>query len=148
MPSRHGVPLIYRWHKLCNKDLLSKRHEACDQTSITSTCTSTCGSKAEGGGADITTAFHYLLDTPKLTIFRLSTRVFQVNHYRKICAQTYLFPLSFSKASSNPQRLLVGRRHWDIGCQASYHNLFHIRGRARTTRLTIASEEEDGMNSV
>ena len=55
MPYRHGVPPIYRWHKLCNKDLLSKRHEACYQTSITSTCTSTCGSKADGGGADITT---------------------------------------------------------------------------------------------
>ncbi len=49
------MPPIYRWHKLCNKDLLSKRYKACDQTSRTSTCTSTCSSKAEGGGADITT---------------------------------------------------------------------------------------------
>jgi len=53
MPSRHGVPPIYRWHKLCNKDLLSKRYKAYDQISITSTCINTCGSKAEGSRADI-----------------------------------------------------------------------------------------------
>jgi len=61
MPSRHGVPPIYRWHKICNEDLLSKRYEACDQTSTISTCTSTCGSKAEGGRADI--IIHLLSDS-------------------------------------------------------------------------------------